>query len=81
VTKIIHLIKDQMEKKNIIPLEKSKIPLPGNNSTPPSPGCCGGTPANNADACCKLDEDKKAEGEEGCGCNTTKDTARKSSCC
>lgn len=31
-------------------------------------GCCGGAPIDDKDACCKLDEDKKAEGESGCGC-------------
>lgn len=41
-------------------------------------GCCGGAPVNNQDACCKLDEDKKAANEEGCGCSGTK-TA--SACC
>ena len=35
-------------------------------------GCCGGAPTNNEDACCKLDEEKKAVGEEGCGCNATR---------
>lgn len=45
-------------------------------------GCCGGAPATNADACCKLDEDKKAEGEAGCGCNsTTEPSVKASSCC
>lgn len=43
-------------------------------------GCCGGTPKSNEEACCKLDEDKKAEGEEGCGCNSTNEVS-KSSCC
>jgi hypothetical protein len=62
-----------MEKEIIVPLEKNKIPA--------TSGCCGGTPTNNADACCKLDEEKKAEGESGCGCNTSTDTAKKSSCC
>jgi len=42
-----------------------------------SSGCCGGSPAYNADACCKLDEDKKEQGDDGCGC--TGDS--KSSCC
>jgi hypothetical protein len=57
-----------------ISVEK-KSAKPANDS-----GCCGGAPAKNEDACCKLDEDKKAEGESGCGCNT--DTSKaKSSCC
>jgi hypothetical protein len=33
--------------------------------------CCGGAPSDGADACCKLDEEKKAEGEAGCGCGST----------
>ena len=33
-------------------------------------GCCGGAPKANADACCALDEEKKAAGEEGCGCGS-----------
>lgn len=33
-------------------------------------GCCGGAPKNNHDACCALDEAKKAEGAEGCGCGS-----------
>lgn len=32
-------------------------------------GCCGGPPKTNASACCVKDEEKKAEGEEGCGCS------------
>jgi hypothetical protein len=70
-----------MEKRSIAPLEKNAIQ---NVETKPtsSPGCCGGTPTTNADACCKLDEEKKAEGEAGCGCNTATETpVKKSSCC
>jgi len=33
-------------------------------------GCCGGAPRVDASACCALDEQKKAEGAEGCGCGT-----------
>ena len=44
-------------------------------------GCCGGAPTNTEEACCKLDEDKKAEGEEGCGCNTSDTTAKSASKC
>jgi thioredoxin reductase len=46
-------------------------------------GCCGGAPTTNADACCKLDEEKKAEGEAGCGCNSTPATSstKASACC
>ncbi|MDT7837027.1 arsenic resistance N-acetyltransferase ArsN2 [Aquabacterium sp. OR-4] len=32
--------------------------------------CCGGPPARDAAACCVLDEQRKAEGEAGCGCAT-----------
>lgn len=44
-------------------------------------GCCGGPPVRNEDACCKLDEEKKAEEETGCGCNNSTETKVKSSCC
>ncbi|GCL65618.1 arsenic resistance N-acetyltransferase ArsN2 [Pseudaquabacterium pictum] len=49
-------------------------------------GCCGGAPRANASACCALDELKKAEGAEGCGCGTTLPPAReparaKAACC
>lgn len=33
-------------------------------------GCCGGEGVTKGEACCKLDEDKKAEGKSGCGCHT-----------
>jgi N-acetylglutamate synthase-like GNAT family acetyltransferase len=33
--------------------------------------CCGGPAKSDASACCVLDEQKKAEGEAGCGCGTT----------
>lgn len=61
-----------MKNETIEVLEKNKIEK--NESS-----CCGGAPSTNQDACCKLDEDKKAEGESGCGCNT--DPKKKSSCC
>jgi hypothetical protein len=70
-----------MEKKNIVSLEKNKLPQTESKPDAPSSGCCGGTPVNNAEACCKIDEDKKEEGEEGCGCNTTGTGSKKSSCC
>ena len=45
-------------------------------------GCCGGAPVTNGDACCKLDEEKKAEGENGCGCDSqSKIITNCSSCC
>jgi hypothetical protein len=70
-----------MEKELITPLEKIKITKELDKKASSSSGCCGGTPTNNADACCKLDEEKKAEGEEGCGCNTAESSKPKSSCC
>ena len=36
----------------------------------PASGCCGGPPKADASACCVLDEEKKAEGEAGCGCSS-----------
>lgn len=44
-------------------------------------GCCGGEPVSNKDACCKLDENKKAEGESGCGCDTEPKANSGSGCC
>ena len=70
-----------MEKEIIAPLEKNTITKSENKNTNATSGCCGGTPTNNADACCKLDEEKKAEGEEGCGCNTSEKKEAKTSCC
>ena len=34
-----------------------------------SSGCCGGPAKMDESACCALDEQKKAEGETGCGCS------------
>ncbi|MCE3227152.1 MAG: hypothetical protein K0S32_1703 [Bacteroidetes bacterium] len=67
-----------MKNDGIEVLEKNKLQKNSNSNT--ESGCCGGAPSKNEDACCKLDEDKKAEGESGCGCNTDK-SAKKSSCC
>lgn len=61
-----------MKNETIEVLEKNKVEK--NES-----GCCGGAPSTNQSACCKLDEEKKAEGEAGCGCNT--DPKKKSACC
>lgn len=33
--------------------------------------CCGGPAKTNAAACCALDEQKKSEGQAGCGCGTS----------
>lgn len=48
-------------------------PQPGGSAKPsteatPGAGCCGGAPKADASACCALDEEKKAQGEAGCGC-------------
>jgi hypothetical protein len=69
-----------MEKGFIPLLEKIKIKT-GNNQVNSDSGCCGGSPVNNTEACCKLDEDKKATGEEGCGCNSPETSSQKTSCC
>lgn len=68
-----HLNSNQMETIGISKTEKEPV----------ASGCCGGAPTSNADACCKLDEEKKAEGEAGCGCNTTSTTSapKASACC
>ena len=68
-----------MEKEIIAPLEKKIIIKYKNLNV--SSECCGGTPANNVDACCKLDEDKKSVGKEDCGCNTVANFKSKTSCC
>lgn len=68
-----------MEKEIITPLEKNIIPQFKIISA--SSGCCGGTPDHNSNACCKLDEEKKAEGHEGCGCNSSGKKDSKNSCC
>jgi N-acetylglutamate synthase-like GNAT family acetyltransferase/thioredoxin reductase len=51
-------------------------------------GCCGGPAKADASACCALDEQKKAEGEAGCGCAVSKPPApaapaarAKTACC
>jgi len=50
-------------------------------------GCCGGPAKSNAAACCALDEQKKAEGEAGCGCGIAPDkpvirsSPAQSACC
>lgn len=79
--KLFTQIEIKMEKEIIAPLEKTKITKDLNKNNDSSSGCCGGTPTNNADACCKLDEEKKADGEEGCGCSTSDNGNSKSSCC
>lgn len=52
--------------------------------TDPSPsGCCGGPPKSAGEACCALDEEKKAQGSTGCGCSAPAKApaTRKASCC
>jgi hypothetical protein len=67
-----------MKTENIDVLQKNKVENKSNRPVV-NLGCCGGPPTGNEDACCKLDEEKKNEGESGCGCNTG--TTTKSSCC
>lgn len=57
-------ISNNLNSNNMEKMEKTPV------ETTAEVGCCGGEPTTNEDACCKLDEEKKAEGEAGCGCNT-----------
>ncbi len=69
-----------MKTESIEILEKNKIEKEVKKEA--TSGCCGGAPTNKEEACCKLDEEKKAEGEEGCGCNAPNETSKaKASCC
>jgi N-acetylglutamate synthase-like GNAT family acetyltransferase len=48
--------------------------------------CCGGPAQTDASACCALDEQKKTEGESGCGCGTktrpaTEPARARAACC
>ena len=70
-----------METEMIAPLVKNTLVKSTLNHSAETSECCGGTPTSNADACCKLDEEKKAEGAAGCGCNSSPATTAKSSCC
>jgi len=70
----------KMETQKIQILEKSKITKAVKSEVEAS-GCCGGAPVSNEDACCKLDEEKKSEGESGCGCSITTAKRTNSSCC
>jgi hypothetical protein len=67
-----------METLGIEILQKNKI---AKEIKKEAASCCGGAHALNDDACCKLDEEKKEMGEEGCGCNSTKKEVAKTSCC
>lgn len=60
-----------MERSSIAPLQKITMTPTEAQKNEPQTGCCGGAPTSNADACCKLDEEKKADGELGCGCGST----------
>lgn len=68
-----------MKTESIEVLEKNKKETNGTKEK--TSGCCGGAPTNTEEACCKLDEDKKAEGEEGCGCHSSDTTAKPASKC
>lgn len=70
-----------MERSSIAPLQKISMTRMEVQNNEPEAGCCGGAPTSNADACCKLDEEKKADGESGCGCGSTGPAVKKSSCC
>lgn len=68
-----------MKTESIAILEK--IQIPKSVKAEAASGCCGGSPVSNEDACCKLDEDKKAQGAGGCGCNSASGTKSSSGCC
>ena len=66
--------------------DESALELASTRSTPPAAGCCGGAPQSDATACCKKDEDAKAAGEAGCGCEKSDATDARAavapaSCC
>jgi N-acetylglutamate synthase-like GNAT family acetyltransferase len=44
-------------------------------------GCCGGPAKSDPAACCALDEQKKAQGESGCGCGEPKPAAAAPASC
>jgi len=73
----LHLTRKAMNTEYIIVLEKSSA-HPDANNPAPATGCCGGAPVTRADACCKLDEDLKADGKAGCGCQPP---TRGTGCC
>lgn len=71
-----------MNNEVITPLEKNTVQQSTATGTGKEAACCGGAPTQNADACCQLDEQKKAEGEVGCGCGTAQATpATATGCC
>jgi hypothetical protein len=67
-----------MKTESIAILKKVQVPKSAAES---ASGCCGGTPVSNEEACCKLDEDKKAEGAVGCGCNSSTAKITSTGCC
>jgi len=69
-----------MKKLKIAELEKKTIRNFENKETLKF-ACCGGAASTNEDACCKLDEEKKTNGESGCGCQTSDTTKIGSTCC
>lgn len=70
-----------MQNEIIVPLEKITIAKSQNYPSNSSADCCGGSPILDTNACCREDEEKKAEGKAGCGCGTTPKQNVKSSCC
>jgi hypothetical protein len=70
----------KMEVQTIQIVEKLNITKTGKSENK-STACCGGALVSNEDACCKLDEEKKAKGESGCGCNTPTVEKEGSNCC
>jgi len=69
-----------MKNENIAVLEKTEPSQIRKKESQAPSGCCGG-PSNNKDACCALDEHKKSQGEEGCGCNSSGNIKPGNSCC
>jgi hypothetical protein len=70
-----------MEKKNINPETKDIIPEKEQKVSKSTHNCCGGDAVTNTNACCKADEDKKANGETGCDCNSASSDNKSSACC
>jgi hypothetical protein len=60
---------------------------PARHSVTSEPGCCGGAPRSDATACCKKDEEAKAAGKAGCGCDAEPEATNRevvgvsASCC
>lgn len=48
--------------------ESATVVVPVAVAAPKGSGCCGGAPTADKSACCKKDEDAKAAGDSGCGC-------------